>query len=114
MLLRQALGLMLCFTVTNLAVTGNSVPCPDHDGHEQAQAHASMPGMHHGPLTDHSSDAPYDDALAKVDCCQAVMSFAMGETRNEESMPARGMLPRLVERVPLSRVVAPETPPPKP
>ena len=80
---------------------------------------------HNAPATSHEGvhhDAPPEDASCEeplsADCCQAVVSCApvlgLSETRSiADAVIVHATIAAAVTERPLSRFVAPETPPPK-
>ena len=119
MWLRKSLGLLLTFTMAHVAMVGSDLAC---DRHEPGATHAAgMANMHHGDAaTEHqgaSRKAPCD-VPASNKCCEAVTSCAVevtlspSMTLHEMPLVASAFAPS-VDEIPLSRVVAPDPPPPK-
>lgn len=108
---RRLFALVLAFAMLHLSVARADAVCEMH-GHDAPVA--SHEGMQH--------DAPPEDASCESplspDCCQAVVSCAqllgLSETRSiANAAIVHVTIAAAVTERPLSRFVAPETPPPK-
>jgi hypothetical protein len=118
MRLRKSLGLLLTFSMAHLAmVTGN--PACEKPESKAAQP-ADMANMHHAVPADHGSAPQKEpcDAPASGKCCEAVTSCAVAITlpsamRLQEMPRVASFVAASIDEIPLSRVVAPDPPPPK-
>jgi len=119
MWLRKTLGLLLSFAMAHAAVVRRGVACDKHSSHA-AQA-AITDHMHSGVDDADAETVPHKvpcDIPVKTKCCDVVTScavaFALTSTSTSQSEPiiAAAVVSRIVE-IPLSRLVAPDPPPPK-
>ena len=118
MWLRKTLGLLLTFTMAHSAVVGRDVACEKHSSHA---AQAVTDHMHSGAADANGETVPHKvpcDIPATTKCCDVVTScavaFALTSPLDLQRQPivAAAIFSRIVE-IPLSRLVAPDPPPPK-
>ena len=119
MWLRRSFGLLLTFTMAHVAMVGSDLACDRHG--PGASPAADMAAMHHGDgASEHAGDNTKKpcDVPASNRCCDAVTSCAVGATLapamslHEMPLVASTFGPS-IDEIPLSRVVAPDPPPPK-
>ena len=117
MRLRRIFCVLVTFTMAHLAVVGSDLVCAKHSVTQVAQADVAMPGMDHGQ-TGHHGDQPPCKTPARADCCQAVASCAVSVAIASvvavaDAPPMSSAVLASIDNVPLSRVAAPDPPPPK-
>jgi hypothetical protein len=118
MWLRKSLGLLLAFTMAHVAMVGSDLGC---DRHAAGATHAAdMGAMHHdeGTAQHTAPDKKPCDVPASPKCCEAVTSCAIAVTLGSSavvySIPSVAtVVVSFADEIPLSRIVAPDPPPPK-
>ena len=116
MWLRKSLGLLLAFSMAHVVIVGRVVSCDKHE----AQA-ADMANMHHADADAGHGTVPQKkpcDVPATTKCCDAVTSCAVAVTLPQSVVPREmpllaSLVIASIDEIPLSRVVAPDPPPPK-
>ena len=118
MRLRGILGVFVTFTMAHLALVGGDLVCAKHAVARAAQPGDAMPGMDHGQPAGQTGDKQPCKTPTRADCCQAVASCAPSIAMasvvvvSEASMMSSATHAS-IDSVPLSRVAAPDPPPPK-
>lgn len=118
MRLRGILGVFVTFTMAHLALVGSDLVCAKHGVAPTAQPGDAMPGMDHGQPAGQTGDKQPCKTPTRADCCQAVascapsMAMASVVAIAEAPMMSSAAL-AFIGQIPLSRVAAPDPPPPK-
>ncbi|HEU4994184.1 MAG TPA: hypothetical protein VFT29_05165 [Gemmatimonadaceae bacterium] len=122
MILRRLVGVALGAFMLVLNVERADISCARHANHARAEQ------SDHAQMNHHQSDAGDSQESARGDdgcqtptlpaCCQAVVScsvvLALGDMTSGTELAIRHVsLPPTAQTLPLSRVTAPEPPPPK-
>jgi hypothetical protein len=109
MVLRRLAGVLTALFMLHLSLVASDAACAAHMG-----GRAQMPG--HADHGQEQHQRPYETPV-QPNCCQALAScgsaFAASASRTAPPAPSRVAIPRSVIDMPLSELVAPDTPPPK-
>ena len=117
-MIRRLLGILVLASMSHLVVAGSDLVCATHGHHVVAeQAPESMPGMHQ-----HDGGGQSEKERCKVparsDCCEAMTTCsanaALVSAVDADALTSydAGHL-AFVADAPLTRIIAPDPPPPK-
>ena len=115
---RGIIGLLSVFSMAHFALVGSDLVCAKHSVAQGSQSSDAMPGMDHGPGQQSPVGKLPCKIPARADCCQAVASCApsvavASVVAIADALILSSTVPSSIDDVPLSRIAAPEPPPPK-